>query len=1323
MTGHGQMTFGGVDITNPPYYSALAAATKYLFMDAYVSTQFTTDPQSLVTTRPYVKDWIIEDVIRILSPDNTRESLLAAQIALANLFDPNLGEQQLIHAEYPYSYFMAKRQSSTISQEADSPYKMDIDVKWAATGPAYSTTEMDLITSVTQRAMFIDLTSGGDSLAYPRWRIYSGATGVTGYSIENQTTGEQISWTGTLNFGDYIDFVMDAEYGTPRTILINDVEQTESTFVGPAWPHLAPGENIILLTQTKGYGPALFEVTWRDRLKIGMQNAQTPIVQPPYRLPTGLTINGCDTGVDLAVGPCGGGDTPIPGSYILSGTLLDIYLNPIPDVAVTIYKAVLVSGWAPGTWTVLGTATTDANGKWVLPPTTASEDWFGFRAYYSGDDEHIASYSGVFRAIPPDRRGSTTLSLNVTNNDPEYTISGTYAYVGQTAGGIAGAKVLLYITENSIAYGGRGHDNNDKGRYWRLMPGVEPVLTDGNGDYSFTFTTGTANPWGDTPSYYHVYTDGTLSAQGGFGDYAGTLIDETKEYASESSQPIEYQVMLPPTAITNGTIQYYAANGYTTCYCIAYPGTSDTYATELAIIKALGMKPILDIEGITGNTWGAYWSGSTWVPANFSVYDAYFGQLRDAGWTIGANEAGVPGCVEYARQYFTDGYVNFHISEGEMTFGYSTTVGGTQYLSPPVEGIYIDPGTTANVWESYYDSMVWRAIMPGTDACAAFGIPCGILAGAWAWDWNEIWINSVSGLTPVPGEDTSTGNTYQSILDWSYGAGVPLTYFAIDCSWPSAIFNYVDMGFPELVAQLQETYPPKGTEALIPPTVLASNLTLNYLQNEDTTFNLSGQLTKLVSGLPITGASIHLDVSTDNSTWSTASVSGNPATTDASGNFSWNNISLSLGTHYYRVYYAGDTSHMAFYGPYGDGTGLAVVNELPAMSQVGSFTNPTSSGTQTISGLDFQPTAVMFWVSDATSWAEGNSQAAYGFAGTSDSNITSGYLSIASEDANATSATSSRLGSAAIGLYDHTGAALNEAALASFNTDGFTLNWTITATTAYTVHYLALGGSDLTNAAVVTHWQKLTTGAQVVTGVGFQPDCVLHIGAMDDFAAPHTSAYEYPVFGAMDSLGNQWAQFLYDVPSVNPTQTGRLQLTDSCIAVCNPSGTVTTKASFTSMDVDGFTLNYGTTSGFGNFFLGLCLKGGSFEVGSFNKSTSTGGTQTVSVTTGLTPAAVLARSVSYIASASKQNGLRLMTGASDGTNNGVIALTDENGVSPTVCYNYQDSTNALVVSDNDTGTTEAEGAIGNFVSGSFDAVWSTNNAVATQILYLVFGHT
>src|ERR1019366_464324 len=76
-------------------------------------------------------------------------------------------------------------------------------------------------------------------------------------------------------------------------------------------------------------------------------------------------------------------------------------------------------------------------------------------------------------------------------------------------------------------------------------------------------------------------------------------------------------------------------------------------------------------------------------------------------------------------------------------------------------------------------------------------------------------------------------------------------------------------------------------------------------------------------------------------------------------------------------------------------------------------------------------------------------------------------------------------------VIDNIATLLASADLASFDTDGFTLNFIAADATARVINFMALGGSGLTNAVTGDMTTSASTGAQAVTGVGFKPDCVI----------------------------------------------------------------------------------------------------------------------------------------------------------------------------------------------------------------------------------------
>jgi len=302
--------------------------------------------------------------------------------------------------------------------------------------------------------------------------------------------------------------------------------------------------------------------------------------------------------------------------------------------------------------------------------------------------------------------------------------------------------------------------------------------------------------------------------------------------------------------------------------------------------------------------------------------------------------------------------------------------------------------------------------------------------------------------------------------------------------------------------------------------------------------------------------------------------------------------------------------------------------------------------------------------------------------------------------------------------FDQTG--LGEATI-TFSSGGFTLNWTTQPVGAFALYYLAIGGTGYANAAVVPWTANTTNGNQTVTSaIGFTPSCVITIGTGDANASPSTIANSIYCIGAMDSAGNQWAKYGYAGNGLATTSTTSIQLTDSCIVGCGGGTSVLDKASYVSMNSGGFTINW-TLSGSAYKFISLCLKG-PIQVGHWSKTTAAATATDTITTTGITPVAVFTTNDCAIASTSVNTGYRLAVGASDGTNNGALIVTNKNGVTTDVVDKANNQFNSILVANTDTQVYDAVATVGNFTSGSFQATWTTNNNVATQICYVAIGH-
>ena len=225
--------------------------------------------------------------------------------------------------------------------------------------------------------------------------------------------------------------------------------------------------------------------------------------------------------------------------------------------------------------------------------------------------------------------------------------------------------------------------------------------------------------------------------------------------------------------------------------------------------------------------------------------------------------------------------------------------------------------------------------------------------------------------------------------------------------------------------------------------------------------------------------------------------------------------------------------------------------------------------------------------------------------------------------------------------------ALAEADFSSWDSTNLVLNWTTNDSYPYVVHYLALGGTDL--SAKVIGWTTGTgTGNRAVTGVGFRPNLVIHAhgGFSQTTAPPSTAAGGAFGLGVMDGDGDQWANGFFALDAVGTSDSQRGQRTDSVIYSFDQNQAVQKQASWVSMDANGFTDNFSNaTSANDAQVFSLALAGLNAAVGSFNKTTAAAPASQSITGTGFKPAAVLLTSVQDVTQAAPQAHTRFGLGA------------------------------------------------------------------------------
>lgn len=267
-----------------------------------------------------------------------------------------------------------------------------------------------------------------------------------------------------------------------------------------------------------------------------------------------------------------------------------------------------------------------------------------------------------------------------------------------------------------------------------------------------------------------------------------------------------------------------------------------------------------------------------------------------------------------------------------------------------------------------------------------------------------------------------------------------------------------------------------------------------------------------------------------------------------------------------------------------------------------TFTKDTSLGTvsQAVThGLSVVPKAFIFFTAGgvATGTVANGGRGCKGFS----DGTTHRSMAWASDDAAATSNTARRYGPMAIMLIPGTSTTTTvpEATLSAIGATTFSVDWTNNDAVADVIHGVAIGGSEV--SASVDEWTLADDANTSVTGVGFQPQVVMHLSAA---SSAGSTADVSNSFGVMDESGNQWTNRIFDDDAAATTSCGSQLYSTKCI-LAGTAATSTTGAVMTSMDADGFTC-YGT-AGTGAFKVAsLSLRGIQVKVGNTTKKTSTG---------------------------------------------------------------------------------------------------------------------
>lgn len=391
-----------------------------------------------------------------------------------------------------------------------------------------------------------------------------------------------------------------------------------------------------------------------------------------------------------------------------------------------------------------------------------------------------------------------------------------------------------------------------------------------------------------------------------------------------------------------------------------------------------------------------------------------------------------------------------------------------------------------------------------------------------------------------------------------------------------------------------------------------------------------------------------------------------------------------------------------------------------------TFTANTSTGDQDLTGTSFTPKAAIVWyqraLNTADSFAE-NAQMGFGFT----DGTTSITKTFTSEDnvGFADSAQTARTDSIVFTL-NLTGTLETQESKASFVqwlSNGMRINWSDAPAAAFKIHVLFLGGSDLTNVKVGTALisDGSAGGSTGITGVGFQPDCLMFLSSVNS-ANNIVTRGTFSIGAALDS-SNQWTQSLAIEDTPTTMDTWQRYDHNDCISVQGGGdGALVYQASLASMDSDGFTINetVDDLSAIPIFY--LALKGGSYAVGN---NTEPGSTGNQTVTTNKDTKAVMIFGNDTSTENSDQPDCMLTIGAGTSSSERVCGcLHDTDNVGTSINANRYESSaiylNITAAATVSSSTVDDEADLNAVASDGFTLSWS-NVGQARPFRYITFG--
>lgn len=416
---------------------------------------------------------------------------------------------------------------------------------------------------------------------------------------------------------------------------------------------------------------------------------------------------------------------------------------------------------------------------------------------------------------------------------------------------------------------------------------------------------------------------------------------------------------------------------------------------------------------------------------------------------------------------------------------------------------------------------------------------------------------------------------------------------------------------------------------------------------------------------------------------------------------------------------------------------------MTLLTEKGTFTKTTSTSTPvsqqvTLVNSSLTPKIIILWTNGLTTsngtYAE-DALCSYGWSDTANDVCQSTTWS----EANQGEAYALR-NDAIINLFSTSLTEVSKADISAVAAGSFTLNWSVQSdTSAMVIHYIVIGGTDITNVSAFTGTSVNTgTGNKSWNGTGttFTPDFALMMNSPDATMAVNTfyaaQSRSRPCIGAALSTSKKWAFSFRGDTAATSGHRNTIQSTSCLNGQQTGSGGLNYSATFVSFDNaagGGITLNVtdGSSTANGVAIGFLLVKGGKWDCNVFQQRSGTG-TQDVLQT----DSTVVPKVVSLFGVGTNSTSILpvpqhayVCIGGSDGTREGNSWNGGKDAVNPWQTGRSNDTgkvfRNAATVATASSITTAAECDLIAMSTGQFTLDWTTADTTQRWMSYWSVG--